>query len=122
MPTLEQAPPHTLLAFALELAILVIAAQLLVGLARAEEWQHLVQVALRDGWDLEKAFQSAQVLLAHAALHPERCSPLTQSSENKRLIAPLYGFAYHPEKRRYLANTECAETLVPVKGVSDADA
>lgn len=81
-----------------------------------------MQVALRDGWDLEKAFHSAQMLLAHAALHPERCSPLAQSCENKRLIAPLYGFAYHPEIRRYLAQTECAETLVLVKGGSDADA
>lgn len=101
----QPAPPHAHLAFALELAILVLAAQLLVGLARTEEWHRLVQVARRDGWDLDKAFQSAHVLLSHDAPHPERGTPLSESSENKRLIAPLFGFAYHAEKRRYVALT-----------------
>ena len=69
LPTPEHAPPHALLAFALELAILVMAAQLLVGLARTEEWQHLVHVAQRDRLGPRKG------LPIRAGAPFTRCSP-----------------------------------------------
>jgi len=104
------------------LAILVMAAQLPVGLARTEEWQHLVHVVQRDRWNLDKSFQSAQLLLTHAIRHPECASPFTQSSENKRLIAPLFGYSYHPEQRRYVACAAGTGTTASVREGNDANA